>query len=156
MLKEKDLQRGKDFSILITTDAIHYGDEDWNGKNYALFGTDSVGTQKALAKEDEIVENCFTGELTNEKANLFFHTTVQENNFREYKWTWCGRYSVPLGLKVAKNLQTLQKAKPLTGIPLGYQTTIDHPELPVKDLRMGKTAVATTHHWVGFTAVGFK
>ncbi|MCG6188982.1 AmmeMemoRadiSam system protein B [Maribellus maritimus] len=153
--KAQNLNWGRDFSILITTDAVHYGDEDWSGLDLAPFGTDSPGTQKALEKEKGIIESCFTGELTSEKANLFFKTTVNEDNFKEYKWTWCGRYSVPLGLKVAGNLQKLQKTKSLNGVPLGYQTTIDHPELPVKDLGMGKTAIATNRHWVGFTAVGF-
>ncbi len=153
---DNNLEWGKDFSILITTDAVHYGDEEWGGQNYALFGTDSLGTEKAREKEKEIIDHCFTGVLTDEKVNHFVRITVQEDDFRQYKWTWCGRYSVPLGLKTANNLRLEQNEEPLNGILLGYQTTIDHPELPVKDLRMGKTAVATMHHWVGFTSIGFK
>lgn len=150
------LKWGKDFSILITTDAVHYGDEDWGGKNYAPFGSDSVGYTKAVAHENEIISTCFSGELSDEKANQFYHYTVQYDNFREYKWTWCGRYSVPFGLKVANQLQHLTNTEPLQSVPLGYETSISHSELPVNDLHMGKTAVATPNHWVGYVSVGFQ
>lgn len=150
------LSWGKDFSLLITTDAVHYGDEEWGGSNYARFGCDSSGYQKAVALEHEIIQNCFTGELTDEQSNRFISYTVQENDFRQYKWTWCGRYSVPLGLKVAWNLQRQSHTEPLTGIPLGYETSISQKHIPVDDLNMGRTAVATPHHWVGYAAVGFK
>jgi MEMO1 family protein len=41
-------------------------------------------------------------------------------------------------------------------LPLGYETSISHKELPVNDLRMGKTAIATLKHWVGYAAVGYR
>ena len=147
---------GKDISLLITTDAVHYGDEDWNGWDYAPFGCDSAGYAKALALEYEIIDSCFTCELNNEKTNRFYQYTVQENDYRAYKWTWCGRYSVPLGLKVAWQLQQQENAKPLVGIPIAYETTISQNHIPVDDLGMGRTAVATPNHWVGFAAMGFK
>ncbi|WP_167615106.1 AmmeMemoRadiSam system protein B [Maribellus sediminis] len=147
---------GKDFSILITTDAVHYGDEEWGGSNYARFGCDSTGYRQAVALEREIIHNCFTGELTDEQPNRFISYTVKDDDFRQYKWTWCGRYSVPLGLKVALKLQQEENATPLTGVPLGYETSISQKHIPVDDLNMGRTAIATPHHWVGYAAVGFK
>jgi len=153
---ENNLSWGKDFAMLITTDAVHYGCEEWGGKNYAPFGCDSAGYKKAVDREHEIIASCFTGELTNEKANNFIRYTVQENDYHEYKWTWCGRYAVPLGLKVANNLQQISGSEPLEGLPLGYETSISHKELPVNDLRMGKTAIATVQHWVGYAAVGYR
>ena len=39
------------------------------------------------------------------KSELFSRATVREDDWREYQWTWCGRYSVPLGMLVAWNLQ---------------------------------------------------
>jgi MEMO1 family protein len=153
---EDNLSWGNDFALLITTDAVDYGDEDWGGKNYAPYGTDSTGYKQAMEHEHEILDNCFNGELTENKAERFFNYTVQDSDFREYKWTWCGRYSVPMGLKTAAKLQSLQKIHPLNGRVLGYQTTIDHSTLPVTDLEMGTTAVANMHHWVGFASVGFE
>lgn len=154
--EENNLIWGKDFSILITTDAVHYGDEEWGGSNYAPFGCDSAGYAQAVALEHEIIGNCFEGELSNEKTNRFCEYTVQPDDFRQYKWTWCGRYSVPLGLKVAWQLQQLNQTEPLVGIPLGYETSISQNHLPVDDLNMGRTAVATPHHWVGYASVGFR
>jgi MEMO1 family protein len=153
---ENNLLWGKDFALLITTDAVHYGCEEWGGKNYAPLGCDSAGYKKATDRDREIIATCFTGELTNEKANNFMQYTVQENDYREYKWTWCGRYSVPLGLKVVGNLQQLTGSEPLEGLPLAYETSISHKELPVNDLRIGKTAIAKVHHWVGYAAVGYR
>lgn len=154
--RENKLVWGEDFSILITTDAVHYGDEEWGGSNYAPFGCDSAGIAQAVALEHEIIDTCFTGELSNEKTNRFYEYTVQPDDFRQYKWTWCGRYSVPLGLKVAWQLQQQSGSEPLNGIPLGYETSISQKHLPVNDLKMGTTAVATPHHWVGYASVGFR
>ena len=154
--EENNLVWGKDFSILITTDAVHYGNEDWGGSNYAPFGCDSAGTAQAMALEHEIIASCFEGELNNEKTNRFCEYTVQADDFRQYKWTWCGRYSVPLGLKVAWQLQQQSGSEPLNGTPLSYETSISQKHLLVDDLNMGRTAVATPHHWVGYASVGFK
>jgi AmmeMemoRadiSam system protein B len=152
---ENKLSWGKDFSLLITTDAVHYGDEEWGGSNYAPFGCDSAGYAQAVAFEHKIMQNCFTGELTSEKTDLFCAYTVQPDDFRQYKWTWCGRYSVPLGLKTAIEIQQQTGSKPLVGIPLGYETSLSQKHLPVDDIGMGRTAVANMHHWVGYASVGF-
>jgi len=153
---EENLSWGKDYAILITSDAVHYGCEDWGGKNYDPLGCDTVAYEKAIEHEHEIIATCFDGELDGGKAEMFYGYTVKQDDFREYKWTWCGRYSVPMGLKIAWNLQQGSNAKALEGIPLGYETTISQEHVPVKDIRMGHTAIATIHHWVGFAAVGYK
>jgi AmmeMemoRadiSam system protein B len=88
--KEKNLQWGKDFAIVISTDAVHYGDEDWGGKNFAYYGTDSSGYAQALAHEQEII-GTLTGELVPEKVKTFTEFTVEKDNYKTYKWTWCGR-----------------------------------------------------------------
>ena len=156
VMTENKLRWGKDIALLISSDAVHYGDEEWGGKNYAPYGTDSTGNAQAVDHEWEIIENCFTGNLTQEKVARFFSYTVNQDNFREYKWTWCGRYSVPFGLLTALHLQNLEGSDALIGIPVAYRTSITQPHLKVDDLRMGQTAIATPHHWVGYPAIGFK
>jgi AmmeMemoRadiSam system protein B len=156
IMKQKNLHWGKDIALLISSDAVHYGDEDWGGKNYAPFGTDSAGNARAVSYEREIISTCFEGELTGEKIARFFAYTVNPDNFREYRWTWCGRYSIPFGLLTSQYLQTLLEDIPLTGIPVAYATSISQPHLKVGDLRMGRTAIATPRHWVGYPAVGFR
>lgn len=150
------LEWGKDIALLITTDAVHYGDEDWGGKNMAPYGVDSLGYAKAVKHEYGIIDSCLVGILSNERVKQFVDFTVQSNNYKEYKWTWCGRYSVPLGLMTALDLQKKIGGEPLIGDFIGYSTSIDHKPLPLDDLRMGKTAIATIRHWVGYASVGYK
>ena len=155
-MKERRLEWGKDVALLITTDAVHYGDEDWGGKNMALFGADSAGYIKAVSKEHMILDSCLTGSLNTERIKKFAATTVKPDDYREYQWTWCGRYSVPFGLIVALDLRKELDSKPLSGKLIGYSTSIDHLPLKVDDLWMGRTAKATIRHWVGYASVGFE
>jgi MEMO1 family protein len=146
---------GNDFSFVISTDAVHYGDEDWGGKNYAPYGADTLGYWLAVDHEKEIIRTCLQGELSAGKCSQFCSYTVQADNFRDYKWTWCGRYSVPFGLLTAFHLGQLQNSV-LTGCCYGYATGLDHPRIRVDDLRMGLTNPVKLRHWVGYAAVGYK
>ena len=151
---DKGLIWGKDFAIVISTDAVHYGDEDWGGKNYAPYGTDSAGYSQAVAHEQEIMDT-LSGSLSPAKVKAFYDFTVDEKDFHEYKWTWCGRYSVPLGLLTAIELNDAIGGKPLDGSIIGYSNSINHPAITVEDLKMGLTAGASMHHWVGYAAIGY-
>ena len=155
IVTENDLTWGEDLALLVSSDAVHYGDEDWGGQNYAPYGTDSEGTAQAMAYESEIIKNCFTGELTHEKVAHFSGYTLTQQDFHEYQWTWCGRYSIPTGLSTALNLQNLLGEQTLRGIPMGYATSISQPHIEVDDFGMGITNPATQRHWVGYPAVGF-
>ena len=155
-MSKHHLEWGKDLALLITTDAVHYGDEDWGGKNMAPYGVDSIGYAKAVKHEHGIIDSCLVGEPSLEKVKQFVGYTVQPSNYKEYKWTWCGRYSLPLGLMTAINLQKETNSQPLEGEFIGYSTSIDHQPLKVDDLRMGKTAIATIRHWVGYASVGYR
>lgn len=156
IVTENDLTWGEDLALLISSDAVHYGDEDWSGKNFAPYGTDKEGTAKALAHEAEIMKTCLEGKLTEEKVARFYHYTVDPEDHREYKWTWCGRYSIPVGLLTTLYLQKQLSMETLSGTPLGYATSISQPHIPVEDLGMGLTNIATPRHWVGYPAVGVK
>jgi AmmeMemoRadiSam system protein B len=156
IVKAKGWKWGKDYAIVISTDAVHYGDEDWGGQNYAPYGSDSAGYAMAVAHEHVIIDSCLAGPLKPEKLKLFTEYTVQKEDYRQYKWTWCGRYSVPLGLLTAYDLQQDLQAPPLNGVMVGYYTSIDHKSIPVKDIAMGVTAPANIHHWVGYAAIGYK
>lgn len=151
---DKGMIWGKDFAIVISTDAVHYGDEDWGGKNYSFYGTDSTGYARAVAHEKEIMDT-LSGDLNQRKVKAFCDFTVDEKDFHEYKWTWCGRYSVPLGLLTAYDLNEATGGQPLAGNIIGYSNSINHPAIKVDDLRMGVTAPANVHHWVGYAAIGY-
>ncbi len=144
---------GTDYSIIVTTDAVHYGNEDWGGADRAYFGCDDAGNAKARDHEAEIIENCLAGEVGKPNFRLFSDYTLNKDNFREYKWTWCGRYSVPVALYTSYFLNNEQLLK---GEEIGYSTSITSEHIPVDDLLMGRTAIATDCHWVGYAAVGYR
>jgi AmmeMemoRadiSam system protein B len=149
------LKWGPGWSIVISTDAVHYGNEDWGGSNYARFGVDSAGYSNAVKYEHEIMNNILAGELSPAKIKAFSSCTVQEGDYHQYKWTWCGRYAVPLGLLTAFRISVMEEA-PLTGINAGYSTSIAGSPVPVNDLGMGVTAPAKLTHWVGYAATGYR
>ncbi len=144
---------GKDYAIIVTTDAVHYGNEDWGGVDRAYFGCDEAGNLKALAYEQEIINNCLAGKVTPDNFKLFSTYTLKPDNYKEYKWTWCGRYSVPTALYASYYLNDSQ---PLTGEFIGYSTSITSQHVHVDDIRMGRTAIATNCHWVGYAALGYR
>jgi AmmeMemoRadiSam system protein B len=144
---------GTDFAIVSTTDAVHYGTEDWGGINRAYFGCDEPGNIKAREHEAGIIDTCLKGDVTPGKIRLFSNYTLKAENFREYKWTWCGRYSVPVALYTS---YYLNNGSPLSGFLVGYSTSITSEHIPVDDIGMGRTAIATNCHWVGYAALGYR
>jgi AmmeMemoRadiSam system protein B len=156
VFKKHDLEWGTDVSLLISSDAVHYGDEDWSGSDFAFFGTDSLGYNQAVGREKQIIQECLEGDLLAPKVQKFTRYTVQDNDYRTYKWTWCGRYSVPFGMLTALQLQTELAAKPLQGMSLDYCTSIDHPLIQVDNAGMGITAKAYMRHWVGYPCIVFR
>jgi AmmeMemoRadiSam system protein B len=155
VMQENSLMWGKDVAIVISNDAVHYGDEDWGGKNYAKFGTDSAGYRQAVNFEKELIASTLTGSLKKKKIETFFNTTVSPNDYKEYQWTWCGRYSVPFGLLLTESLSGFTHTS-LKGVAISYKTSIDDHPVRVDDLKMGTTANATLRHWVGYAAIGYK
>ena len=156
IMKENKLEWGKDVAMVISNDAVHYGDEDWQGRNFAFFGADTAGYDKAVVHEHKIMNDCFANEMTQEKVKLFTEYTVQKENHRDYKWTWCGRYSVPFGLLFSFYLQQDLNTVPLKGNVLGYSTSLDHLHIKVDDIGLGVTAPAHIRHWVGYASIGWK
>ncbi len=153
--EKNNMQWGKDYSIIISTDAVHYGDKDWGNNNFAFYGADENGYKLAVGHEMEIINDCLVQDITVDKIKKFIDYTVSKDNYKDYKWTWCGRYSVPFGLLTVYNLQNLYGVE-LSGTLIKYATSIDHPHIPVKEIGMGETAPANINHWVGYVALGFR
>ena len=155
VMKTDGLEWGKDVAMVMSTDAVHYGDEEWGGQNYAQYGCDSTGFNQAIAHEKEIIDNCLAGILLPDRIKRFVDYTVKPEDYRSYKWTWCGRYSVPFGLLTILKIQAMISKNALTGVPAGYGTSLNKPGIEVTDLKMGRTAIATLHHWVGYAGIGY-
>lgn len=144
---------GSDYAIVVTTDAVHYGNEDWGGVDRAFFGCDDNGNNDAIEYEFEIMNNCLLGKIVPKKIIEFSSITLNPANYKEYKWTWCGRYSVPVALYTAYYLNDFEL---LDGELVNYSTSITRLHIPVDDIGMGQTAIATRCHWVGYAAIGYR
>lgn len=156
LMKEENLTYGKDLAIVISTDAIHYGDVDWSSDKMAAFGVDDEGTAKVIQKEHEIINQCLEGELNTEKAKLFSDFMLEKDNYKEYKWYWCGRYDVPFGLMLANDLNQMIENKNLNGTLIDYRSSLHNPHIEVTDIGMGTTADAHQRHWVGYVGMVYK
>ncbi len=150
----ENMQWGKDFAFVISSDAVHYGDEGWGGQNFAFYGTACTSYTNAKGHELEIM-HAISGYISPGMIHKFCDMTVEANDYHKYKWTWCGRYDVPLGLLTINNLNENLYHEPLHGQVIGYSTSIEHEPIPVKDLHMGVTAPANDHHWVGYAAIKY-
>jgi hypothetical protein len=95
-------------------------------------------------------------EINDDKIKKFTQYTVQKEDYKAYKWVWCGRYSVPFGLSFANKLNELTNNSPLSGTFLDYESSIDHELISVKDLGMGTTAIATQKHWVAYASIKYE
>jgi hypothetical protein len=103
-----------------------------------------------------IISECLIDQVEPQRIRRFFEYTVDINNYKEYAWTWCGRYSVPFGLLTGFYLQKLEGSTPLEGRMLRYTTSLRAKRVPVEDLGMNVNAPATMNHWVGYVALGYR
>jgi len=156
LMKTQNLDYGKDVAVVISSDAIHYGNEGWSGANMAPFGVDSIGNEKAKEKDLTITQNCLVGAISTSRVELFNKYTVSDSNFRAYQWTWCGRYSVPVGLLFANQLNENLTNQSLSGTLIDWRSSLHNPHIEVVDIGMGHTAAANANHWVAFIGVGYQ
>jgi AmmeMemoRadiSam system protein B len=146
---------GRDVVLLISADCVHYGDEEWGGRNYAPFGVGELGYQLGVAQDLSIINSSLTGMLEKKNINLF-RERVDSGDFQEpYKVTWCGVYSIPFGLSVLDRIARRAGRRAPEGFMLVYGTSVEPPKLPLERVGLGVTAIATLRHWVGYTAVGY-
>ena len=163
LMKEENLTFGKDIAVVISNDAIHYGSEGWGGGNLAPFGIDSSGTAQARQKDFDLINTTLVGELTTEKIEQFNDITIMDNDYKAYKWTWCGRYSTPFGLLLANRIQQLTTVNNTDGTPVNltgtfidWRSSLHNTHIKVDDLQMGHTAQADSTHWVAYTGMSYQ
>lgn len=146
---------GKDLAILISADCVHYGDEEWGGRDYAPFGTDAAGYRLGVGRDSLVVASSLAGALSPERIAAF-REMVDSGDFREpYKISWCGVYSIPFGLSVLARVAERARGEAPEGFMFVYGTSLDPPKLPLAHTGLGVTAIATLRHWVGYTAIGY-
>jgi len=154
-MKKQNLSYGEDVAIVISNDAIHYGSTGWGGKDLAPFDVDLDGNQQAHDKDMKIIVECLVGTLSSKRVKTFTEYTVMPEDYKEYNWTWCGRYSTPFGLLTANKLNEKLHGEALNGSLIGYRSSIKDPHIQVEDIGMGHTAPALPTHWVAYVGMGY-
>ena len=146
---------GRDLAIIISSDAVHYGDDF----DHAPFGTDAEGYQRAVARDVDLARAHLEGPLAADRLAGLLGELVDVNDVKQYRIPWCGRFSIPFGLELLRKTAALSGAGVPRGTLLRYGTSLSEPELPVsratRDAGLGKTAPSNLHHWVGYAAVGY-
>jgi AmmeMemoRadiSam system protein B len=141
---------GKDVAIAISADAIHYG-PDFRQEAFGAGTTEAY--EKAVARDRSLLSGPMSGRLTVDGIRSLYETYVDPAAPDVYRWTWCGRFSVPLGLLVLERLTRASGGA--FGHPVAYSTSIGSPELSLADVGMRPTAPSDLWHFVGYPGVAF-
>jgi len=151
-LRQRGWTLGKDVAIVISSDGVHYGSDF----NYTPYGEGGVAAYVQAADRDRaLLKGPLGGPLATEKARAAYSTWVNPDRPDEYRMPWCGRFSIPFGLLLLnETARGLGLAIPV-GFPIAFGTSVDAPEVPVKDLGLGATAPANLYHFVSYPGVVF-
>jgi len=149
-LKARHWKLGRDVAIAISADGIHYGPDF----KQVVFGDGGLSAyQQAVAKDHALLEGPLAGPLTVEKIRSLYGTFVDPDQPDTYRWTWCGRFSVPLGLLTLERVA--RELGGATGHPVAYATSVSAPELGLRDIGMAPTSPSNLYHFVGYPGVAF-
>jgi MEMO1 family protein len=140
---------GRDVAIVISADGIHYG-PDFQQESV---GTGLAGYRAAVAKDRALLAGPLSGPLTVEKIRTLYATFVDPGHPDTYRWTWCGRFSILLGLLTLERLA--RGAGGAEGHPVAYGTSVGGPTLALRDVGMAPTAPSNFYHWVSYPGVAF-
>jgi len=149
-LASRGWKLGRDVAIAISADGIHYGPDF----RQVVFGDGGPAAyEQAVARDHALLTGPLAGPLTTAKIRSLYETFVDPEHPDTYRWTWCGRFSVPLGLLTLERLAgRLGGAK---GSPVAYSTSIAGPELGLREIGMAPTAPSNLFHFVGYPGVAF-
>ncbi|MEX1287724.1 MAG: AmmeMemoRadiSam system protein B, partial [Acidimicrobiia bacterium] len=146
---------GRDLAVVVSSDAVHYGPDF----DHAPFGTDAAGYRDAVDRDEALARDHLEGPIDPERLAALEYTLVERDDVRAYKLPWCGRFSVPFGVKLLGDLAERTGMGTPEGHFLRSATSLSEPQLPVSqatlDAGLGTTAPSNLHHWVGYVAVGF-
>jgi AmmeMemoRadiSam system protein B len=147
-MKSRGWQLGRDLAIAISADAIHYG-PDFQQERFGTGGLDAY--QKAVAKDHGLLTGPLSGKLTTDKIRSLYETFVDPEHPDDYRWTWCGRFSVPLGLLTIQRLS----GGTASGHAVAYGTSVGWPELDLREIGMSPDSPSNLYHFVGYPGVAF-
>jgi MEMO1 family protein len=151
-MKRRDWQLGRDVAIVISADGTHYG-EDFKFTPYGWGGTRAF--TKAIDADRKLMRETLGGLFRTQKARDFYETVVDPDNPDQYRVTWCGRFSVTLGMMLIGETAHRLGMKTPWSVPVALGVSVDTPELGVRELGIGPTAPANLYHFVTHPALAF-
>jgi AmmeMemoRadiSam system protein B len=146
--KTRGLILGRDLAVVVSADAVHYGPDF----RHVPFGDGGIDAYARATARDVSMLRALGGPLEAAKARAFHETCVNPDSPADYRVTWCGRYSIPLGL-VALSRLGRDLGLQLAARPLAYATSVGAPELPIRGDGLGETAPANLFHFVGYPSL---
>ena len=155
IMDERGWRLGRDLAIVVSSDAVHYGPDF----DHAPFGTDAAGYQRAVDRELELARGHLVGPIDRSRLESLEYRLVDRTDVHSYTIPWCGRFSVPFGLELLRDLAVKTGKTTPEGHLLRSATSLSEPLLPVSqttlDAGLGTTAPSNLHHWVGYLTVGY-
>jgi len=148
-MKARSWKLGRDVAIAISADGIHYGPDF----KQLTFGAGVPAYQQATAKDRGLLQGPLQGPLDAAKIRTLYQTFVDPEHPDTYRWTWCGRFSIPLGLLTLQRVA--RDAGGATGWPVAYATSISGPELGLRDIGMQPSSPSNLYHFVGYPGAAF-
>ena len=149
-LSARGWRMGRDVAIAISADAIHYG-PDFKQTVFGAGGREAY--DRAVAKDRGLLTGPLEGPVTTDKIRALYTTFVDPDHPDDYRWTWCGRFSVPLGmLTLARACRDRGGA---VAHPVAYGTSVGWPEIGLRDVGMAPTSPCNLYHFVGYPGVAF-
>ena len=141
---------GRDVAIAISADAIHYG-PDFRQVAFGAGGPQACA--RAVEKDHALMTGPLAGPLTVDKIRALHEALVDPDHPDNYRWTWCGRFSVPLGLLVLERVARASGGA--VGYPVAYGTSVGWPELRLSDVGITPGGPCNLYHFVGCPGVAF-
>jgi AmmeMemoRadiSam system protein B len=155
-MKANGWQLGKDVAIVISSDAVHYGDDF----DHVPYGTNAQAYLRAVEWDRRLNVTHLTGPLDPNQLEELLYKLVDHRDVRRYRVPWCGRFSIPFGLEVLRKTAAELGNPVPTGHLLRYGTSLSEAEVPAseatREAGLGYTAPSNLHHWVGYAAVGYR
>ena len=152
-MEKRAWRLGKDVAIVISTDGVHYG-PDFKFVPYGDGGIEAYS--KAVAADEALLTGPLAGPVSGDGVRALYAAFVDPVQPDTYRLTWCGRFSVPLGLLTLSRVMQATEHRTPVGTPLAYATSVGLPELAVRELGMGETAPANLYHFVGLPAAAYR